>query len=174
MLGMMIVDTMRHVVASLSRNALRTGLTILGISIGIAAVISTAALGAGGSVRVQRQIDALGQDFLWIRSGSVNIGGVRSGSGGARTLTPQDAVAVAAIPDIAACSPLLSGREQIIASGQNWNTRYQGVLPAFLDIRRRTVAAGTWFGPGDESAASRVLVLGTAVAARLFGDENPI
>jgi putative ABC transport system permease protein len=170
----MITDTVRQVVASLARNRLRTGLTVIGISIGIAAVICTAALGAGGSVRVERQIAALGDDFLWIRAGSVNAGGVRTGAGGVHTLTPEDAGALLAIQDIAACSPLLSGREQLVAPGQNWNSRYQGVLPDFLDIRRRTVAAGTWFGSADVAAAARVIVLGTEVAARLFGDENPI
>jgi putative ABC transport system permease protein len=154
---------------------MRSGLTALAISIGIAAVICTAALGAAGSSRVQEQIDALGEDFLWIRAGSRNLAGVRSGWGGARTLTPEDAVALAeAVPEITMCSPQTQGREQLISGGRNWNTRYQGVYPSFFQIRRRSLAAGTFFTDFDQQRGSRVAVIGQVVAERMFETENPI
>jgi putative ABC transport system permease protein len=171
----MINTILRLAFTSLLRNRLRATLTVLGIAIGIAAVICTAALGAAGSSRVQEQIDALGEDFLWIRAGSRNLGGTRTGAGGARSLKPEDGAAlVALVPEIVACSPQVSGREQVIAGGQNWNTRYQGVLPSFFEIRRRTLAAGTWFSSADVAKRARVLVLGLTVSERLFGDQNPV
>lgn len=170
MLGRMI----RTALNSLLHNRLRTALTVLGIGIGIAAVVCTAALGAASSERVQTQIDALGEDFLWIRAGSRNMSGVRTGVGGVRTLTPADAAAIeAAVPDIAMCSPQMSAREQIVSGGRNWNTRYQGVLPSFFAIRRRTLSVGTFFTDADVAAGARVMVLGPSVAARLF-DGNPV
>jgi putative ABC transport system permease protein len=171
----MTVTTVRLVITSLFRHGLRTTLTILGVAIGIAAVICTAAIGAAGTVRVQEQINALGEDFLWIRAGSRNMGGVRTGFGGSQRLVPEDADAiVATVPGITACSPQVQGREQIIAGGHNWNTRYQGVYPSFFEIRRRTLAAGAWFTDYELNTAARVLVLGPAVSERLFGGENPV
>jgi putative ABC transport system permease protein len=171
----MLYTTLRTVVASLLRHRLQSGLTVLGVGIGIAAVICTAALGAAGVRQVQDQIDALGEDFIWIRAGNRNLAGVRTGWGGARTLTPADAAAIArGVASMTACSPVAQGREQIVVPGENWNTRYQGVWPAFFDIRRRTVSAGTLFAQADEDRSARVLVLGASVAERLFGTENPV
>ena len=171
----MLGTTLRTVAASLLRHRVQSGLTVLGVGVGIAAVICTAALGAAGARQVQDQIDALGEDFIWIRAGNRNLGGVRTGWGGARTLTPDDAAAIErAVPSMAACSPVAQGCEQIVATGANWNTRYQGVWPSFFGIRRRTVSAGTLFAQADEAQSARVLVLGQAVAERLFGAENPV
>ncbi len=163
------------VLTSLLKNRMRTALTVLGISIGIAAVICTAALGAASTDRINHQIDALGEDFVWIRAGSANVGGARSGSGGARTMTRGDALAIAQeVPEIEACSGQVTGREQVIASGRNWNTRYQGVSDAFFDIRRRDLLGGTFFTPQDVDAGTRVLVLGQSVSARIFGEADPV
>ena len=163
----------RTAFAALRRNGLRTALTTLSISIGIAAVICVVALGAGSTAEVTQQIDNLGEDFLWIEPGSFNAGGVRTGWGGRRSLTVEDALAIETqVPDVAACSPLTEGREQVIAANQNWNTRYQGVAPSFFDIRKWTVAAGTLFNAVDVEQANKVVVLGDVVAERLFGEEN--
>jgi putative ABC transport system permease protein len=90
-------------------------------------------------------------------------------------LTAEDAdVLAATVPAITMCSPLVSGREQLVSSGRNWNTRYQGVLPAFFEIRRRGASEGTLFSEADETHAARVLVLGEVVARELFGDESPL
>ena len=157
------------------RNRLRSVLTVLGIGIGISAVICTAALGAASAASVQGRIDALGENLLWIRAGSVNFGGFRSGAGGARTLTAEDATTLAdQIPEIAMCSPIASGREQLIAGSLNWNTRYQGVLPSYFRIRRRMPVAGTLFTDADMASAARVVVLGDEVARRLFEYEDPV
>jgi putative ABC transport system permease protein len=163
------------VVSSLLKNRLRTALTVLGISIGIAAVICTAALGAASTARITAQIDALGEDFVWIRAGSQRVAGARSGFGGARTMTRDDAIAIAEhVPEIEACSGQVTGREQVIAAGQNWNTRYQGVSEAFFGIRRRELLGGTFFTPQDVARQNRVLVLGPSVAERIFGQEDPV
>jgi putative ABC transport system permease protein len=161
--------------SALRRNRMRTALAILGVGIGIAAVIATAALGGGSALRVQAQLDSLGDTFIWIRAGNRNIGGVRTGSGGARTLTVDDSEALAAeIPEITKCSPNISGREQIIFGNQNWNTRYQGVSPDFFEIRQRTASRGTLFNVYDETHNARVVVLGSTVAEQLFGGDDPV
>ena len=167
----MTARILRMVFASLLRNRLRTGLTVLGVGIGIAAVICTAALGEAGAERVQQQIDALGQDLLWIRNGSRNLGGVRTGYGGRMRLSAEDASAVAAaVSSVAACSPQIEGRTQIIGTGRNWNARYQGVWPSYFAIRHRTVAEGVVFTNSDLNGRARVAVLGQRVASELFGD----
>jgi hypothetical protein len=164
---------MRLVTSALLKNRIRTGLSVLGIGIGIAAVICTGAIGAATSARIERQIDALGEDLLWIRAGSLDRGGFRSGSGGARTLRADDARALAGeVTGISTCSPVASGREQLIAGASNWNTRYQGVLPSFFSIRRRVPIAGTLFTEADVSEHARVVVLGAAVAQNLFEGET--
>jgi putative ABC transport system permease protein len=154
---------------------MRTGLSILSVSIGIAAVIATAALGGGSGARIEQQMASLGDDFLWIRSGNRNVGGVRTGAGGQNTLTPDDAVALPReVPSILACSPRLQGRQQLVVGNQNWNTRYEGVSAGFFDIRKRTLSLGTAFNADDVTSASRVIVIGEAVRERLFGTDNPI
>jgi putative ABC transport system permease protein len=162
-------------VRSLRRNAMRTGLSILSVSIGIAAVIATAALGGGSGARIDQQMASLGDDFLWIRSGNRNVGGVRTGAGGQDTLTPDDAAALAReVPVITACSPRLQGRQQLIVGNQNWNTRYEGVSANFFDIRKRALSLGTAFSATDVESASRVIVLGEGVRQMLFGADNPV
>jgi putative ABC transport system permease protein len=162
-------------VRSLRRNLMRTSLSILSVSIGIAAVIATAALGGGSGARISEQMASLGDDFLWIRSGNRNVAGVRTGAGGQDTLTPDDALALPReVPSIVACSPRLQGRQQLIVGNQNWNTRYEGVSANFFDIRKRGVSLGTAFNADDVASASRVIVIGEAVRQRLFGTDNPV
>ena len=166
---------LRVAASALRKDGLRTGLSVLAIGIGIAAVICTLAIGAASARRIEQQIDGLGEDLLWIRAGSLNVGGVRSGFGGARTLTSEDAEAmVAQVPGVSSCSPIASGREQLIAGGANWNSRYQAVLPSYFRIRRRTAVAGTLFSDYDLQNYTRVVVLGPSVAQRLFGEANPV
>jgi putative ABC transport system permease protein len=165
----------RIVLRSLLHNRLRTGLTVLGVAIGIAAVICTAALGAAGTSRVQAQMDAVGEDFIWIRAGSRSEGGSRTGWGGARTLSAEDAAAIPLnVPDVTACSPQVGGREQLVTGGRNWNTRYQGVLPSYFEIRKRRPIAGSLFIDVDERDGARVMVLGSSVSEQLFPGENPV
>ena len=168
--------TVRVALTALARHQLRSALTILSIAIGMAAVVCTAALGRAGVVRVRAQIDAVGENFVWIRAGSVRgPSGAHTGFGGAQTMTPGDATAIEdLVPEIAMCSPIVQGREQIGRAGHNWNTRYQGVLPSFFAIRDRTAERGQLFTEYDQGHAARVLVLGASAAEQLFGDDDPV
>jgi putative ABC transport system permease protein len=148
---------------------------MLGIAIGVAAVVCTAAIGQASAARVQAQIDNLGEDFLWVRAGSQNVGGVRSGWGTAQTLTVDDASAIAAnVHGITMCTPMTQGRQQIGVPGSNWNTRYQAVWPSFFSIRRRQLSAGSFFVDADLTASARVVVMGATVAQNLFGAGNAV
>jgi putative ABC transport system permease protein len=166
---------LRVAMRALTRDRLRTSLTILGISIGIAAVIVTVAMGEGASVRVQTQLDALGDDFILVQGGAARTSGAWDARSSRRSLFPRDAAAMAErLPEVAACSPIVSGREQLISSGENWNTRYQGVSEDFLAIRHWPLKYGSNITPLDVQQMSKVLVLGGTVATNLFGEENPV
>jgi putative ABC transport system permease protein len=171
----MVLNAVRMAVAALLRNRMRSTLTALGISVGIAAVMSTVALGAGSTAAIEAQLDALGEDFVWIMPGSSNTGGVRGGWNSRRTLTPGDAYAIEAeVPEIGACSSVVNGREQIIIGNRNWNTRLVGVAPAYFDIRRWRIAAGSTFSPQQVQQRAKVAMLGSNVADELFGTTSPI
>jgi putative ABC transport system permease protein len=166
---------LRIALRALSSHRLRTSLTTLGLSIGIAAVMVTVAMGQGASAQVEEQLDALGEDFVWVQGGASREFGARGGWGSRRTLYPEDITAIETYATaVAACSPVVTGREQVIASGANWNTRYQGVSPDFLGIRHWPLVAGANFTDRDIDAMSRVLILGGTVAERLFGTTNPV
>jgi putative ABC transport system permease protein len=166
----------RVALVSLARNRLRSALTVLSVAIGMAAIVCTAALGGAGVEQVRQQMEALGDDFVWIRAGSVRPpGGARTGSGGAQTMTPEDAAAIEQlVPQVASCSPVVQGRQQIVTVGRNWNTRYQGVLPAFFAIRNRVPQNGQLFTEDDQRQAARVVVLGASAAEQLFDQDDPV
>ncbi len=168
--------SLRVALISLGRNRLRSTLTVLSIAIGMAAIVCTAALGGAGVEQVRQQLDALGENFVWIRAGSVRTpSGARTGSGGAQTMTPEDAAAIEQIvPQVASCSPVVQGRQQIATVGRNWNTRYQGVLPAFFAIRNRVPERGQLFTDYDQGHAERVVVLGASAAEQLFDEADPV
>ena len=169
-----VVD-LRVALRALTRNRLRTSLTTLGIGIGIAAVILTVSLGQGASNRVQAQLDALGDNFILVQGGAARVFGARDARGTRRSLYPRDAQAmVLRLPGVAACSPIVSGREQVISEGQNWNTRYQGVSEDFLAIRHWPLKYGSNFTPVDVQQMAKVMILGAHVATNLYGDEFPI
>jgi len=172
----LLVVSLRIALVSLARNGLRSALTVLSIAIGMAAIVCTAALGGAGVDQVRQQMDALGDSFVWIRAGSVRPqGGARTGFGGAQTMTPDDASAIEQlVPEVARCSPVVQGRQQIATAGRNWNTRYQGVLPAFFAIRKRMPASGQLFTEDDQRAAGRVVVLGASAAEQLFDQDDPV
>src|SRR6202162_6034566 len=132
--------------SALARNKLRTALTMLGITIGIAAVICTVAIGEGGSSRIREQLQNLGDNFVWVEAGSRNFKGVRTGSGGTTTLTAPDAKAILeAVPLIKSVSPQADGRIQAIYGNLNWSTSYRGVSPEYLSIRRWVIENGAGF-----------------------------
>jgi putative ABC transport system permease protein len=163
--------TLRIAVRALARNRLRTALTILGIMVGIGAVICTVALGQGSADQIQQQMANLGDNFIWVENGSRNVGGVRTGAGGVARLTVEDSDAMAAeIPEIARCSPNVDGRIQVVQGNQNWNTGYRGVSPDYLLIKAWPVVEGASFTDADDLAHAHVAVLGRTVVNNLFPD----
>jgi len=171
----MVVVASRIAVRALARNRLRTLLTILGIMVGIAAVICTVALGNGSSEQIQQQMRNLGDNFIWIENGSRNVGGVRTGAGGEPRLTVEDTQAIVNdVPEVVRCSPNSDGRTQVVRGNTNWNTQYRGVSPDYLLIKAWPVVRGAAFDEADVQTRAHVAILGRTVVNQLFGDEDPI
>ncbi len=162
--------TLRLAIDALLRNRARSLMTMLGVIIGVAAVIVTVAIGAGARQSVQQQIDSLGSNMLVVLPGSVTAGGAKSGYGGASTLTPDDGIAIAQLPGVAAVSPSVTVRAQAVAGDNNWQTSITGVAPTFTFIRSWPLASGTFFTQNDVASAAKVCVLGQTVVENLFPD----
>ena len=156
------------------RNRVRSLLTMLGMIIGVAAVVITISIGVGARVAVAQQITSLGSNLLIVIPGSVNLNGVRTGTGAASTLTPDDGLAVAKLPHVAAASPGVGLRTQVIAGGNNWFTQVAGVAPTFTYIREWHMASGTFFTDADVAASAKVCVLGQTVVDNLFPTGSPL
>jgi len=171
---MTMLATLRLAAQALLRNRVRSILTMLGIIIGVAAVIVTVGIGVGARNSVQAQINALGSNMLIVMPGSLNQGGVRTGNGGASTLTPADGIAIAQLPGVAAVSPSVNVRTQVVANGQNWQTTVTGVAPTYPFIRSWPTATGTFFTQSDIDSAAKVAVLGQTVVQNLFPGSSPV
>jgi putative ABC transport system permease protein len=160
---------------ALRRNKLRTVLTMLGIIIGVAAVIAMVAIGNGATSQVEGQIAALGQNVILVFSGSWTNGGVRAGWGNAGTLKVGDAEAIIReIPAAVAVSPEVRTNGQIGAENQNWYTNILGESPDYFGIRNWQFASGTSFTDIDVRGATKVAVIGQTVVKQLFGDDDPL
>jgi putative ABC transport system permease protein len=160
---------------ALLRNKLRSLLTVLGITIGIAAVICVVAIGKAGQARVEQQLNNLGDNFVWIEAGGRAVNGVRTGPRGTKTLILGDAVAIKnQIPLIKNVSANVDASIQIIYGNQNWFTTYRGVSPEYFDIKRWVVDQGAVFAQDDVERAADVCVIGRTVRDQLFGVEDPI
>jgi len=160
---------------ALRRNKMRTVLTMLGIIIGVGAVIAMVALGRGAKALVEARIAALGQNVIQIFSGSINRGGVFTGFGGAGTLTVEDALAIQnEVPGVAAVSPEVRSGAQISAGENNWSTQVMGEGVDYLIIRQWDIADGAMFNEADVRSAAKVCVLGKTTADRLFPGEDPV
>ena len=160
---------------ALARNKLRTALTMLGIMIGIGAVICTVALGEGGSEQIQQQLASLGDNMVWIESGGRNVNGVRTGNGATKTLTLDDATAIGrSVSVIKEVTPDVDGRAQIVYNSLNWGTSYRGVAPTFFDIRKWPVASGAQFTQKDVDSLANVCILGQTVVDRIFNGVDPL
>src|SRR5882724_6553382 len=153
---------------ALTVNRLRAFLTMLGIVIGITAVIVMLAVGAGARERVDSSISALGTNTLVIMSGSHTLGGVHLGHGALSTLTSDDGDAIRGLPAVTDVSSALGGAAQVVAGNQNWATTLTGVDPAYLRIRAWPVASGHSFTAEDEARAAPVVILGQTVVQNLF------
>ena len=160
---------------ALSRNKMRTALTMLGIIIGVAAVIAIVGLSQGANDQMQQQIAQMGSNMLFIGAGSMNVGGVRTGSGSTSRLTLGDARAVEReIKLVRLMSPGVWSGAPVVYQNNNWSTRVTGVAPAWFEIRLWPTAAGEAFGEAEVERAADVCVIGQTVADALFKDEDPI
>jgi putative ABC transport system permease protein len=156
---------------SLARHKLRSVLTTLGITIGVAAVIWASAIGEAGTARARAELAQLGDALVWVEAGSRNVNGVRSGSHVAITLTPDDAEAIRReVPLVRLVAENLDGSVQVVAEERNWATRYRGVGADYTTIRAWPVAEGTFFDSDQVRATESVAVLGDSLRRHLFGD----
>jgi len=167
--------TLRIALRALGRNKLRSFLTMLGIIIGVGAVIAMVAIGEGAKATIRSQIASLGTNVLIVLPGTSVQGGVRTGSGGVNTLVDSDAKAMMQeLPSVAFASPALRRPEQVVAGNLNWSTLAQGVAPKFQQIRDWQVAEGRFLHEGDMESAAKVAVVGQTVVDQLFGNDDPI
>jgi putative ABC transport system permease protein len=167
--------TLRIALRALARNKLRAFLTMLGIIIGVGAVIAMVAIGEGAKSTIRAQIAALGTNVLIVLPGSNVQGGVRAGFGNVNTLLDSDGKAMAReLPSVAFVSPVLRRQDQVVAGNLNWGTLAQGVAPEFQQIRDWQVAEGRFLHEGDMDSAAKVAVIGQTVARQLFGNDDAL
>jgi putative ABC transport system permease protein len=160
---------------SLRANKMRSILTMLGMIIGVAAVIAMVSIGAGANERISAQIASVGSNLILVIPGSTTSGGLRSGFGGVPTLTMADAKAIGKeLAAVARATPSVRGSAPVVYGNQNWSTIIQGVTPEFFQIRDWALAGGRYFTGAEVEAAAKVAVLGQTVADNLFGEESPI
>jgi putative ABC transport system permease protein len=168
--------TLRTALRALERNKLRSALTMLGVVIGVAAVIVMVSIGQGATAAVQSQIRSLGTNLLMVIPGATTRGGVRSGWGGASTLTLADAEAIGEeLGPGARIAWIRRDVAQVVSGDSNWSTALQGTSAGYADVREWPLASGTFFGEREEASAARVAVLGRTVVDNLFGaGEDPL
>ncbi|HZS35134.1 MAG TPA: ABC transporter permease, partial [Methylomirabilota bacterium] len=165
----------RVALVALRVNKLRTALTMLGIVIGVAAVIAMVSVGTGAQGRIAEQIRSMGSNLIIVYPGASTSGGIRWGLGSQQTLTEEDARAIAVeVPAVDVAAPSVRGAAQTVFGNLNWSTVIQGVTPEYLDAREWGVAAGKMFTPEDVDAATKVAVLGDTVWRSLFGEADPV
>jgi putative ABC transport system permease protein len=170
-----IPSTVKISLRALRVNKMRSGLTMLGIIIGVGAVIAMLAVGTGASRQISAQISSMGSNLLIILPGATTAGGVRMGAGTQPTLTMDDAQAILReCPAVAAVAPVLSGVAQVVYGHQNWSTGVVGTTPSMLDVRDWPLSSGRPFTNQDVKSATKVCLLGQTVVDSLFGDENPV
>ena len=160
--------------SAMGANKLRTFLTMLGMVIGVSAVVVMMAVGQGAQYSVQQSIESMGSSMFIVLSGSTTAGGVRAGGGAAPTLTVADGDAIAELPGVLSVAPIHPGSAQVVYAGNNWNTSVFGTTPSYLDIRNWPLEAGVPFTDSDVRSATRVAVLGKTVATTLFGDDDVV
>src|SRR6185436_5054419 len=160
---------------ALAANPARTGLTMLGVIIGVAAVVTMMAVGAGAQARVEGQIRSLGSNLIIVLSGSITASGVRLGAGSQLTITEDDARAMEReIDSVHVAAPTVRGGVQVVAGNANWSTALFGVTPGFMEARDWETAVGRPLSQEDVDGATKVALLGQTVAHILFGGADPI
>jgi putative ABC transport system permease protein len=165
----------RMALASLRVNKLRTALTMLGIIIGVAAVIAMVSVGAGAQERISQQIRSMGSNLIVVFPGAQTSGGIRWGLGSQQTLTEEDARAIALeVAAVEVAAPSVRGSAQTIFGNLNWSTVIQGVTPEYVEAREWGIASGRMLGVQDVDGAAKVAILGDTVWHSLFGDTDPV
>jgi len=164
----------RTALTALTANKLRSSLTILGVVIGVAAVISLMALGQGTQVTIAQNIESLGTNLLFVNPGASSASGVRGAMGSATTLTLNDAEALMAAPSVLAVAPQVSANVQVVVGGTNARAQVMGITPDYEPVRNLTVAEGGFVTDSDVNSRTMVVVLGSSLAGELFGDSNPV
>jgi putative ABC transport system permease protein len=172
---MSFAEALRSALQAIAANAMRSMLTMLGIIIGVAAVIAMVAIGSGARARVNDQIRSLGANLVVITAGNVQVGGVRLGAGASSSLTDEDARAIIREVDgVVASAPFIRSQAQVIFEGTNWSTGIQAIDNDFFAAREWDVASGRMFDPDELRRGEIVAILGQTVAATLFGSESPL
>jgi len=165
----------RIALRALRVNKLRSSLTMLGIIIGVAAVITMIGVGTGAQARVEEQIKVLGSNLIMLLPGSVTSGGARMGAGSRNTLTEDDSYAIQReIQEVQAAAPQLRGTGQVVAGNNNWSTVFYGVTPEHFEVRNWVIASGKGFDAADLAGSAKVALLGETVMRNLFGDGDPV
>ena len=159
---------------AMGANRLRTFLTMLGMMIGVAAVIMMLAIGRGTQFVVEQSISSMGSNLFIILPGSATSGGLRLGTGAVPTLTSSDAEAIGELPSISVVAPAFPQGTQLVYGPNNWSTMVIGTTPEYLEVRDWSIARGYPFTDAEVRAAARVALLGQTVATNLFGSEDPI
>src|SRR6266496_2175312 len=162
---------------ALVRNKMRAALTMLGIIIGVSAVIAMVSIGQGAQASVQAQIEGIGTNLLFLSAGAQNVGGVRSGTGdsGTNTLTVEDLEAIRReVPSVSMVTPSINSRSQLVFGNANWNTSVTGVSEQYPDVRKWSVQSGAFFTELDVRSAARVIVIGQTIADNLLGGTDPV
>ncbi|MDP1676537.1 MAG: ABC transporter permease [Bacteroidota bacterium] len=170
-----ILDVFEIAVNSLTRNKIRSFLTMLGIIIGVGAVIAMMAVGTGAQENIKSQIASLGTNVILVFPGSFNQGGVRSGTGTSASLSPEDLVAIQTqCPSVALASPSVRDGAQIVYQEQNWRASIIGATPEYFTIRSWSVSSGQYFTEADVRGATKVCVIGQTIADNLFKGNDPV
>jgi putative ABC transport system permease protein len=169
------LQSARVALRALRVNKLRSALTMLGIIIGVGAVIAMVGVGAGAQARVAEQIQSLGSNLIIVLSGSTTSGGIRLGQGSQLTITEEDSLAIAReIPAVQASAPSMRGTAQVVYGNLNWATGIQGVTPDYAEAREWGVTSGRFLTIEDLDGATKVALLGQTTAQNLFGDLDPL
>lgn len=159
---------------ALRQNRLRSGLTMLGMIIGVAAVVLMLSIGQGARTKINETIAAMGSNLFIVVPGATSSGGFSFGSGSVRTLTINDAYAIAELSSISATAPITSGTVQLNYAAKNWSTIITGTTPNYFAVGNWKMESGTVFTESDLRSAARLAVLGSVTAKNLFGDEDPV
>ena len=172
---MNLFATLRVALNALRVNLLRSVLTMLGIIIGVAAVITMLAVGSGAEARIKEQIKSLGSNLMIITAGARTANGARIGTGITPDLTEDDAAAISReVPEVEAVAPTYRGSAQVVFGNANWATQVFGITPDYFTVRNWTLESGRMFEPAEMSGAGKVALIGQTVARELFGDVDPM